>query len=185
MADIQKALPILYKAEFSNANDALEINPTENGWTFMGIYQGEHPTWSGWAMVRQKMQQYNNDRKLVSSMLYDNERMREYVEFFYKREFWDKAKLDKVTSQHTANEIFIFGVVSGMGVAIKAAQELLGVVSDGWVGEKTIKALNAYDENLFDIKFDEEEIEHFRAVVASKPQKARFLNGWINRAHLV
>lgn len=185
MADISKVLPILYKAEFSNPDDALEWNKTESGWTFMGIYQGAHPTWTGWNIVNEKMRQYSNDRKKVSALLYDNEKMREYVEWFYKREFWDKAKLEQVNSQHTANEIFIFGVVSGMGVAVRKAQELVGVDVDGVVGRATIDALNSFDENVFDYKFDEEEIEHFREIVASNPQKSRFLDGWINRAHLV
>lgn len=185
MADIKNALPILYKAEFSNPNNALEKNETEDGWTFMGIYQSAHPTWSGWEMVRQKLQQYNGDKKLVSSMLYDNERMREYVEYFYKRQFWDIGKLDNVWSQHTANEIFIFGVVANMPPSIKKAQELVGVTVDGVMGNQTLKAINAFDENVFDLKFDDKEIEYFKAIVACKPQKARFLDGWINRAHLV
>lgn len=185
MADITKALQILYKAEFSSPSNALEINKTENGYTFMGIYQGAHPTWSGWSIVRDKVKQYNNDMKLASKMLYDSEKMKELVGFFYKRNFWDVAKLDGVNSQHIANEIFIFGVVSGMVNAIKKAQQVVGVSDDGRVGEQTLKALNSFDEKVFDFSFDEKEIEHFKAIVASKPEKAIFLDGWINRAHIV
>ena len=185
MADIKEALEILYKAEFSSPSNALEINKTENGYTFMGIYQGEHPTWTGWTLVRDKMKQYNGNMKLVSEMLYDSDKMKELVSFFYKRNFWDRAKLDRVNSQHIANEIFIFGVVTGMGISIRKAQELVCVKVDGLVGEGTLKALNSFDEKVFDVQFDEEEIEYFQEVVKDKPQKARFLNGWINRAHLV
>lgn len=185
MADISKALPILYKAEFNNPSNALEWNETESGYTFMGIYQTAHPTWTGWNIVRQKLQQYNGDRKLVSSMLFDNELMREYVEYFYKRNFWDRAKLDSVNSQHISNEIFIFGVVADMPPSIRKAQEIVGVVVDGVVGSNTLKSINAFDEKVFDVKFDEKEIEYFRAIVKHNPQKARFLEGWINRANLV
>ena len=118
-------------------------------------------------------------------MLYDSDKMRELVEFFYKRNFWDRAKLDLVDSQHIANEIFIFGVVADMPPSIRKAQEIVGVKIDGSVGEQTLKALNSFDEKVFDFAFDEEEIEYFKSVVAQKPQKAQFLNGWINRAHLV
>lgn len=185
MADIKKALPILYKAEFSNPYDALEWNKTESGWTFMGIYQVAHPSWGGWSMILQKLEQYNGDHETVSAMMYNNERMREYVEEFYKKEFWDRAKLDFVNSQHIANEIFIFGVVAGMGVSIKKAQEVIGVEVDGQVGNQTLQSLNNFNPSVFDLDFDNEEIEYFKSIVASKPQKARFLNGWINRAHLV
>ena len=44
MAKINEALPILYKAEFSNPSNALEWNKTETGYTFMGIYQTANPT---------------------------------------------------------------------------------------------------------------------------------------------
>lgn len=185
MADIKKAFNILYKAEFSSPLDALHVNETENGYTFMGIYQHAHPTWSGWSLVREKMKQYNNDMELASKMLYDNEKMREYVEHFYKRNFWDRAKLDRIDSQHIANEIFIFGVVAGMGVSIRKAQEIVCVKIDGLVGEGTLQALNSFDEKVFDVQFDEEEIEYFREVVKNNPQKSRFLKGWINRAYLV
>ncbi|NCD11056.1 MAG: peptidoglycan domain protein [Epsilonproteobacteria bacterium] len=185
MADIKNALPILYKAEFSRPENALHVNKTETGYTFMGIYQTAHPTWSGWGIVRDKLKQYGGDIKLASSMLYDNEKMRELVEFFYKRNFWDRAKLDRVNSQHIANEIFIFGVVADMPPAIKKAQQLVGVTADGNVGEKTLTALNSFDEKAFDLAFDEKEIEYFKTVISLKPEKEVFLKGWINRAHLV
>lgn len=184
MANIKQALPILYKAEFSNPKDALEWNETEDGYTFMGIYQIAHPDWSGWDIIISTLSRYN-DRKKVSEIMYYDEQVQRLVEDFYKTNFWDKAKLDYVDSQHTANEIFIFGVCAGMKVAIKKAQELCKIEADGIVGNQTIEALNNYDEKNFDYNFDEKEIDYFKEVVAYKPQKARFLNGWINRAHLV
>ena len=182
MANIKEALSILYKLEFSNSSNALEVNPTEEGYTFMGIYQKANPNWSGWQIVRQKMQQYNNDRKLVSSMLYDNEKMREHVEWFYKREFWDKAKLDKVDSQHTANEIFIFGVNAGMNKAIKEAQRVVGCLQDGIVGNNTLRALNSFDDTVFSQTYDIYEQEHYASIIEINPSKAIFANGWKNRA---
>lgn len=184
MADIKKVINVLYKAEFSSPDDALEINETENGYTFMGIYQEENPDWAGWDIVNQMMKQYG-DIKTVSRLLYQNEEMQECVADYYKKEYWDRARLDEVNSQKIANEIFIFGVNAGMSVGVKKAQEVVGVDNDGVIGKMTLKALNEFDENVFDFAYDEEEIEYYKAIVANKPQKARFLNGWINRAHLV
>lgn len=186
MADIKKALPILWEREHNNdPKKVLHVNQGENGYTFMGIYQKAHPNLELWKIIRQKLQQYNGDKVLAGSILYDNPRVVELVENFYKREFWDKAKLDLVNSQHIANEIFIFGVVAGMPPAIKKAQELVGAEVDGWVGKQTIAALNAFDEKVFDIEFDEEEIEHFKEIAANNPSKAWALKGWINRARAV
>lgn len=186
MADIKQALPILWGAEHNNdPKKVLHVNRGENGYTFMGIYQSAHPSLELWKIIRQKLQQYNGDTELAGSILYDNPRVIELVEHFYKREFWDKAKLDKVNSQHVANEIFIFGVVSDMPPAIRAAQRAVGVLQDGIVGEKTLRALNSFDENVFNEIYDVFEKEHFEKVAFNNPSKAWALKGWKNRAEIV
>ena len=38
----KRALEILYKLEFNNPQNALHKNPTESGYTFMGIYETAH-----------------------------------------------------------------------------------------------------------------------------------------------
>ena len=182
MAKIEEALDILYKLEFSNENDVLERNATEDGWTFMGIYQGAFPGLDLWKVVRQKMQQYNGDMKLVGSMLYNNPQVREMVEAFYKKEFWDKAKLDDVVSQQVANEIFIAGVNMGIKKAVMLAQKLVSVPQDGVVGPKTLKAINAYDDVLFDEMYDILEKDYYDQIVVNNPSKRIYAKGWRNRA---
>lgn len=182
MAKIEEALDILYRLEFSNENDVLEKNATEDGWTFMGIYQGAHPNLDLWKVIRQKMQQYNGDMKLVGSMMYNNATVREMVEAFYKKEFWDKARLDDVNSQQMANEVFIAGVNMGMKKAVMLAQRLVGTTQDGIVGSKTIKAMNSFDDTVFDEMYDKLENEHYEAIITANPSKRIFAKGWRNRA---
>ena len=185
MAKIEEALNILYKLEFSNESDVLEQNATENGWTFMGIYQGAFPQLDLWKVIRQKMQQYNGDMKLVGSMLYNNPQVREMVAAFYKKEFWDKAKLDDVVSQQVANEIFIAGVNMGMKKAVMLAQRLVGVTQDGVAGPKTIAAINKFDDEVFDETYDMLENDYYEAVIAANPSKRIYAKGWRNRAAAV
>ena len=185
MARIEKALDILYKLEFSNENDVLERNATEDGWTFMGIYQGAFPQLDLWKVIRQKMQQYNGDMALVSDMLYDNELLEEMTVALYKKEYWDKMKLDEVNSQKIADEIFIFGVNVGLASAIRVAQRACGAIADGVLGPKTIKALNEIDEATFDKVFDQLEVNYYAMIVDKNPAKAIYLNGWRNRAYAV
>ena len=182
MANIEEALDIMYRLEFSNEDNVLEQNATENGWTFMGIYQGAFPNLDLWKVIRQKMQQYNGDMKLVGAMMYNNTTVREMVEAFYKKEFWDKAKLDEVHSQQIANEIFIAGVNMGMKKAIMMAQRLVGVAQDGSVGPKTLKALNAFDAVTFDEMYDILETDHYEMIIANNPSKRIYAKGWRNRA---
>ena len=185
MADIKKVMDILYKVEFSSPKDVLEKNPTEDGWTFMGIYQGAFPQLDLWKVIRQKLQQYNGDMKLVGSMLYNNATVREMVEAFYKKEFWDKARLDEVVSQQVANEIFVAGVNMGMKKAVMLAQKLVGVPADGLVGPKTLKAINAFDDAVFDEMYDMLEIDHYEMIIAANPSKRIYAKGWRNRAMAV
>ena len=182
MAKIEEALNILYKLEFSNESDVLEQNATENGWTFMGVYQGAHPNLDLWKVIKQKMQQYNGDMKLVGSMLYNNPQVREMVAAFYKKEFWDKAKLDNVNSQQVANEIFIAGVNMGMKKAVMLAQRLVGVTQDGVVGPKTLAAINKFDDAMFDEMYDILENDYYKEIVTTNPSKRIFAKGWRNRA---
>ena len=182
MAKIEEALDILYRLEFSNEDNVLEKNATEDGWTFMGIYQGAHPDLDIWKAIRQKMQQYNGDMKLVGSILYNNALVREMVQAFYKKEFWDKARLDDVNSQQMANEVFIAGVNMGMKKAVMLAQRLVGTTQDGVVGSKTIKAMNSFDDAVFDEMYDQLENEHYEAIIAANPSKRIFAKGWRNRA---
>lgn len=185
MAKIEEALDILYRLEFSNEHNVLEQNATEDGWTFMGIYQGAHPNLDLWKAIRQKMQQYNGDMKLVGAMMYNNATVRETVEAFYKKEFWDKARLDDVYSQQIANEIFIAGVNMGMKKAITMAQRLVGVSTDGVVGPKTLAAINKFDDTVFDEVYDQLENEHYDSIIANNPSKKIYAKGWRNRAAAV
>ena len=182
MAKIEEALDIMYRLEFSNEDNVLEQNATESGWTFMGVYQGAFPNLDLWKTVRQKVQQANGDMKLAGSMLYNSVAVRELVDDFYKNEFWDKARLDEVVSQQIANEIFVAGVNMGMKKAVMLAQKLVGVPADGLVGPKTLKAINAFDDAVFDEMYDVLETDHYEMIIANNPSKRIYAKGWRNRA---
>lgn len=182
MAKIKEALDIMYKLEFSNESNVLEKNATEDGWTFMGVYQGAFPNLDLWKTVRQKVQQANGSMKLAGSMLYNNVAVREMINEFYKKEFWDKARLDEVVSQQIANEIFVAGVNMGMKKAVMLAQKLVGVPADGLVGPKTLAAINKYDDAAFDEMYDVLETDHYEMIIAANPSKRIFAKGWRNRA---
>jgi len=186
MADIKKALTLLWELEHnSKPEKVLHVNKGEKGYTFFGIYQGAHPNLELWNIVRQKLQQYNGDTALAGSILFDNPRVQELVENFYKREFWDRLKLDKVDSQHIANEMFIFGVNVGVPRAILVTQHTVGVLQDGILGPKTLSAITSFNETMFSDTFDILEKDYYLRLVESKPEKMMYLNGWRNRAEFV
>lgn len=184
MAVFEDSMKLLLDLEFSSENDALEWNETEDGYTFMGIYEIANPDWKGWSKVREVVAQCDSIKE-ASKILYNDPLMVEAVYDYYYDVYWKPYKLNKLNSQHVADEIYVFGVNVGMKKAIKAAQELAGVDVDGSVGPDTLNALNGLSASMFDREFDDEEIEYYKKIVDAKPEKARFLKGWINRAEAV
>lgn len=182
MAKLDESMKILSWLEHNNDNTrVLHKNKGELGLTFLGIYQSAHPTLSIWNTINQVLKSQPDTKKAGPILMKDSELLKQ-VNIFYKKEFWDKMRLDEINSQHIANEIFIFGVNVNWKIAIKEAQKLIGVAADGIIGTQTLKALNNYDEHVFDKKFDDVEIAYYEQIVKNKPHLVHNLKGWINRA---
>ena len=181
MAKLDKALETLWGLEYSNVYNILHKNKHENGLTIYGIYQSAHPKWRGWEVVKEVLEKYK-DIKQASKILSENIVLKIWVEDFYRENFWDVAKLDEVKSQHIAEEIFIFGVNVGMKTAVIKAQKLVGVIADGICGNMTLKAINSYNEDKFDISFDKLEQKYYDAIIKAKPYLSINKKGWYNRS---
>lgn len=184
MKNFTNAFYILMSLEFNSPKNALHKNPNEKGLTFMGIYETAHPSWQGWGQVRAAINAYGDIEK-ASIALYNDDALIEKVKIFYKKEFWDKMRLDEVDSELKACELFVFGVNVDTVPAVRVLQRLLGVVVDGIMGQKTLKALNDYNEQSFDVDFDRAEIAYYRNLVKAKPEYHIYEGGWINRAEKV
>ena len=180
MSNFAKSMQILMRLEFSNPSLALHKNETENGLTFFGIYECAHPDFKGWELVKQVLK--GKSLKEASVILYNNSDLVALVYEFYKKEFWDKMRLDEVGSDLKATEIFIFGVNVDTKPAVRVLQRLLNVAVDGVMGAQTLKALNAYDEDKFNTDFDSCEIAYYANLVSQKPKFKVYANGWKNRA---
>lgn len=182
MAKLDESMKILSWLEHNNDNTrVLHKNKGELRLTFFGIYQSAHPTLNIWNTINQVLKSESDTKKAGPILMKDSELLKQ-VNIFYKKEFWDKMRLDEINSQHIANEIFIFGVNVNWKIAIKEAQKLLGITADGIIGIQTLKALNNYDEHVFDKKFDDIEIAYYEQIVKNKPHLAHNLKGWISRA---
>lgn len=183
MAKFNDSMKILMQLEFNGAGNALEINPTENGYTYMGIYRVAHPEWDGWKTIDAVVSQYG--LKSASKLLFNDQELSNKVYTFYKSEFWTPFRFDEINDQKKADEMFIFGVNAGMTKAIKLGQEVVGVTVDGRIGNMTIAALNSYDVGKFDKEYDIKENEHYAKIIAANPAKRIYANGWKNRAEAV
>lgn len=185
MAKIENSMILLATLEHSNREDkVLHKNKGEDGLTFFGIYESANPSWKGWDIVKRYLE-FTPDLRECSKILVNVSDLTKLVNEFYKKKFWDKALLDNVKSQKIADEIFIFGVNVGMTVAIAKAQALVGASVDGISGSQTVRRLNEYDEDKFDILFDEEEIKYYDRLVELHSKFSINKKGWHSRARAV
>lgn len=175
-----KILEMIKDVEFSNDNSKLlHKNPTENGLTYFGIYESAHPNWYGWNIIKRYLAN-TPDLKECSRILANVSDLNKFVEDFYKKEFYDKMKLDLVKSEHKQLEMMCFGINTNPTRCIKKVQELLGLTVDGIIGNKTLEALNNFDESLFDKLFDEKEIEFYNSL--DENRFGVYKKGWRNRS---
>lgn len=179
-----QAFNLLMSLEFSRPEKALHKNPTENGLTFMGIYEVANPSWSGWKQIKTAINAYG-DLKKASIALYNDDALVNLVASFYKKTYWDALCLDDANSQLKANELFCFAVNVGVKSAVRVLQNMLGLTSDGIMGQETLRALNNCNEQAFDVDFDRAEIAYYRNLIRKNPHLGVYERGWENRARSV
>ena len=176
----KKILEMIKDVEFSNDNSLLlHKNDGENGLTYFGIYESAHPNWYGWNIIKRYLANVP-DLKKCSIVLSNVMDLNQKVEEFYKKEFYDKMKLDLINSEHKQLELMCFAINTNPVRCIKKVQELIGLEVDGIIGNKTITALNNYNDELFDKLFDEKEIEFYNSL--DEARFGKFKKGWRSRA---
>lgn len=101
---------------------------------------------------------------------------RDTINRILKPLFWDKCKADMIVDQSVANIIVDWVYNSGFS-AIKKVQTLIGVASDGVVGQKTIDAINSKDpKKLFEDIWNLRE-KHYKSL----SNFSKYGKGWMNR----
>lgn len=97
-----------------------------------------------------------------------------------KRYYWDRWKADEIENQSIANILVDWVWASGKWGVI-FPQQILDVIADGVVGDKTINALNRYDQEELFKKIVFERKAFVARIVNRKPSQVRFIKGWLNR----
>lgn len=163
MAQFEPAFEIMMTNEggYKLTNDPVD----RGGQTYAGVSRKAWPQWAGWAYI---------DRGETPPT--------QLVRSFYKTNFWDAVRGDEITDNRIASSIFNFAVNTGVKVAVKLAQIVVGVAPDGSLGEKTLAALNASSPSIFIPSYTVAKIARYRDIVRRDPTQKRFLLGWINRS---
>lgn len=164
MADISILAPIIAQWEGHYVN-----NPNDKGGpTNMGITLG---TWQTVGYDKNHDGHIDiEDIKILSSEDF------QYV----LRKYWDSWKADNIVYQSVAN--ILVDWVWGSGVwGIKIPQRILKVDDDGKVGNKTLTALNNYDQKILFTLIKEARIKFVEDLCNNHPDQNIFKKGWINR----
>ena len=189
MANFNKTFELFRGIEFKNKLDILHRNKGE--WlTYYGIHQKAHPHLGIWDIIKANIADAKGDLKVASGYLSTIDRLQEEVKDFYLKTYFLPLKLDKIKHQKVADEMFFFSIVQGSKKrAVKIAQTLVGVKTDGLIGVNTINALNSLDEDgvkRFDKLYDKHEVLYFwNLTLGNLKRFRRFGVGWINRAFRV
>jgi len=137
------------------------------GMTYAGIARNKNPQWPGW--------------KLIDNEAINNSLLTGMVRNFYKVEFWDRVRGDEIANQTVAENIFNFSVNTGMSVAVKLAQLIVGATPDGAVGEKTLQKFNAVETESFKKAYALAKITRYADICNKNRKQSKFLLGWLNR----
>jgi len=108
----------------------------------------------------------------------------EKVAQIYKDGYWIWGGVD---DQRVATKLFDMGVNMGVRSAVRLLQDGLNTLGaflevDGKLGPKTLASTNAVTpEHMLNV-LCYESAEHYKAIVAHRPESIRFLKGWLKRA---
>ena len=137
------------------------------GMTYAGIARNKNPNWGGWNLI---------DHNEINNAL-----LTSFVRAFYKTEFWDRLRGDEVTNQVVAESVFNFGVNTGLSVAVKLAQLIVGATPDGAVGNVTLQKFNKVEPEAFKKAYALAKITRYADICNKNRTQSKFLLGWINR----
>jgi lysozyme family protein len=106
----------------------------------------------------------------------------------YRAWYWNPLSLDQFRHAGEAMAMFDIGVVMGIGIPPKFAQNICNnhgahLNIDGDIGPLTIAAVNDVSEPVFIRDFSSFSESRFRSIAAHNPTQNKFLKGWLNRAH--
>lgn len=148
-------------------------NPADSGGaTRYGIIRSEASRWRKRPVSVQEMKEFPKSEAIE----------------IYEAWYWKPLACDQIIDLGVAICMFDIGVVRGIGIPPKYAQNICNnhganLVVDGHIGPKTLAALNALNPSVFIRDFSARSEAGFRAIVANRSSQRVFLGGWINRAH--
>lgn len=187
MADFKTA----YEKTMGHEGGWADDPDDSGGQTWKGIARNYHPHWDGWTIIdsiRMGKTPRQFEPLLAASTL-----LQESVLAFYKIEFWDVLRLDKVNSPDIANELFDTSVNMGEGIAAEFLQKSLNATNrngkdypdideDGQIGSQTLTVLNNHPRPIQILKLlNCQQGVRYMEICRKKPSQEKFMTSWMSR----
>lgn len=194
MADFEIAYGETEMREGGYVNDPVD----RGGETCRGIARRFHDRWSGWALVDKIKTEHPDDFK---RRIDDSPEIAKLAKDFFRTQFWNPVRGDKIPDQHLANKVFDTAVNQGIGSSVRYLQESLNLLNrnqqdyadieiDGSMGPATLETIDKFlrlEQGRPDYLLKLLNLmQAFRYVEIMRrdPTQERFARGWLNRVDL-
>lgn len=138
MADFNISFNKIILTEGGYVNDPYD----KGGETYLGISRVHHPDSIMWPLIDEVKKLYGT--KNITSRLKENNIITAEAREIYKKDYWDKLRLDEIPNQRVAHEVFDDAVNRGVGAAIKTIKLVLGLPIDTKFDNETFEKLLEY-----------------------------------------
>lgn len=106
----------------------------------------------------------------------------------YRKDFWDKFRLDRIKDQDILNKVFDMCVLMGKARATLLFESTLiklgfNIPKDGILDDEMIKIINNYNSGTLLAKYREELKRFVDRIVETNPSQKVFYKGWLNRIY--
>lgn len=102
------------------------------------------------------------------------------VNDIYFHEYWVPMELGTITNDDLVLNVYDMGVNSGIRMAIKILQRLVGEIDDGFMGDKTLRGVREFNGDIAE-EYKKRRKLFYITLAQSKPALQVFLKGWIAR----
>lgn len=143
--------------------------------TAMGIDRGANPHWNGWVIVDGYKPCTAAE---MNHALLGNANFMPLVHSFFKANYWDALKLDFVSNQQVADNLFDCSINQGSGIAARFMQQASGVKFDGVIGPQTLNAINNGNDEAIYNTINQLRRERYEVSAVAHPE---WLNSWLGR----
>lgn len=192
MADFKIAKIITAQAEGGYANNLADTG----GETMYGISRKFNPNWTGWKLVDSIKKEVGTSPSAINKKADRDPVLHALVDSFYKTNYWDVNRLDAVTSQSVANELFDTGVNMGVRVAAEFLQRALNITNnngklfedlivDGAIGQRTLSALSISDAKLIYKILNVLQGAKYVAICEANKSQEIFVKSWFSRVDIL